>query len=109
MSSRELKKRPQISQEKTTNINIKRFCVVLLCTFFEQILGILTGPMGSLGVTLDKLSNTSDNKDELHGLEKKLKNDLYSIAAAAERKQGDDVIANHKKATKHIVAYASAL
>jgi len=65
--------------------------------------------MGSLGGTMDKLTKLSPNRDTLANIEKKVKADLYAIAAAVEKKQGDKVLEAHRKATDDIVAYIEAL
>mmetsp|Transcript_19311 Transcript_19311/g.28932 ORF Transcript_19311/g.28932 Transcript_19311/m.28932 type:complete len:255 (-) Transcript_19311:1246-2010(-) len=76
---------------------------------WSKIQGVLTGPMNPLGVTMDKLSKISENEENCCKLEKVVKSDLYAIASAVERKQGDEIIKLHKKATEDLVAYAQAL
>lgn len=76
---------------------------------WSKVIGILTGPMGTLGQTMDKLSKMSDNEEQLCALEKQVKTDLYAIAAAADKKSVDQVLKLHEKATKDLVTYAKAL
>ncbi len=65
--------------------------------------------MNPLGVTMDKLSKLSADEEKSCRLEKVVKSDLYAIASAVERKQGDEILKLHKKATEDLVAYAKAL
>lgn len=65
--------------------------------------------MGSLGLTMDKLSKMSDNEEQLCALEKQVKTDLYAIAAAEDKKSVDQVLKLHEKATRDLVTYAKAL
>jgi len=58
---------------------------------WSKVNSVLTGPMGSLGMTMDSLSK------------------LYAIAAATNRNNADDVLKCHEKATKDLIAYAKAL
>ncbi len=76
---------------------------------WSKVNSVITGPMGGLGVTMDKLSKLSENEVELCRLEKIVKNDLYAIAAAVDRKNGAEVLKMHDKATEDLVAYAKAL
>jgi len=76
---------------------------------WSKVLGVISGPMGTLGQTMDSLAAASDNKDKLLELGKKVKTDLYAIAAAVERKQGDKILEFHAKTTNDLVAYAKAL
>ena len=65
--------------------------------------------MNPLGVTMDKLSKLSADEEKCCRLEKIVKNDLYAIVSAVERKQSDEILKFHKKATEDLVAYAKAL
>ena len=65
--------------------------------------------MGSLGQTMDQLSKLSENEEELCKLEKVVKTDLYAIAAAADKKNGEQILKMQEKATSDLVAYAKAL
>jgi len=76
---------------------------------WSKIQGILTGPMNPLGVTMDKLSKMSNNEEQCCKLEKIVKQDLYAIASAVERKQGDQILELQKKATVDLVSYANSL
>lgn len=76
---------------------------------WSKVNAVLTGPMGTLGSTMDKLSKLSENEEDLCRLEKIVKNDLYGIAAAAERKNGAQILQLHEKATIDLVSYAEAL
>ncbi len=76
---------------------------------WSKVQGILTGPMNPLGATMDKLSKLSENEELCCKLEKSIKNDLYAIGSAVERKDGDKVLKLHDKVTKDLVAYANSL
>jgi hypothetical protein len=65
--------------------------------------------MNPLGSTMDKLSKLSDNEEKCCSLEKVVKNNLYALSAAVERKEGNKVLALHEKVTNDLVAYAKAL
>lgn len=76
---------------------------------WSKVNGVITGPMGGLGVTMDKLSKLSENEEKACSLEKIVKKDLYAIAAAIERKNSAETLKLHEKATKDLVDYAKAL
>ena len=78
---------------------------------WSKVTDILTGPMCSLGSTMDQLSEMSENEEQLCSLEKAVKNDLYAIiaAAAADRKNGDLILKLYEKATNDLGACATAL
>ena len=78
-------------------------------SFDSQVQGVLTGPMNPLGITMDKLSKLSENEENCCRLEKIVKNDMYAITAAVERKDGGKIMELHKKTTKDLIAYAEAL
>ena len=76
---------------------------------WSKVNSVLTGPMGSLGGTMSQLAALSENEEQLSALAKNVKNDLYAIVAAADRKNGDQILKLHEKATNDLVAYAKAL
>ena len=76
---------------------------------WSKVNSVLTGPMGSLGMTMDSLSKMSENEEMLCSLEKIVKNDLYAIAAATNRKNAEEILKCHEKATADLIAYAKAL
>ncbi len=78
---------------------------------WSKVTGVITGPMGSLGRTMDQLSKLCEDEAQLKliGLEKSIKTDLYAIAAAAEKKNGEQILKFHEKATQDLIAYAKAL
>ena len=45
----------------------------------HQVQGVITGPMGSLGTTMDTLSKMSENEELLCQIEKRIKNSLVCV------------------------------
>lgn len=76
---------------------------------WSKVQGVITGPMGGLGTTMDKLSKMSENEDELCKIERRIKNSLYAIAAAVDRKDGEKILEHHRDATKDLILYAQSL
>lgn len=76
---------------------------------WSKVQGVITGPMGSLGTTMDTLSKMSENEVQLCQIEKRIKNSLYAISAAVERKEGSRILENHERATQDLILYAKAL
>lgn len=75
---------------------------------WSAVLGVTTGPMGGLSVTLDQLAKANDNQEALKSA-KRVKSDLYEIAAAVERKNGDVILEAHAKATKDLNSFINSL
>uniref|UniRef100_A0A7S4VYZ6 Uncharacterized protein n=1 Tax=Ditylum brightwellii TaxID=49249 RepID=A0A7S4VYZ6_9STRA len=73
------------------------------------IVGVLTGPMGTLVRSMDQLSKLSQDPSRTAQLVKQVKTDLYAIAASVDRKQGDKALEYHKEATQHLVEFVNAL
>lgn len=75
---------------------------------WSKVLGILTGPMGQLSTTMDQLQKLSGAAG-LAEKGKKVKTDIYAIAAAADKRQQAEALKYHKMATKDLVAFVRAL
>ena len=75
---------------------------------WSAVLGVTTGPMGGLAVTLDQLAKANDNQEALKSA-KRVKNDLYEMAAAVERKNGEVILQAHAKATKDLDSFINSL
>eukprot|EP00566_Odontella_aurita_P017638 CAMPEP_0113534948 /NCGR_PEP_ID=MMETSP0015_2-20120614/5429_1 /TAXON_ID=2838 /ORGANISM="Odontella" /LENGTH=261 /DNA_ID=CAMNT_0000434139 /DNA_START=158 /DNA_END=943 /DNA_ORIENTATION=- /assembly_acc=CAM_ASM_000160 len=75
---------------------------------WSKVLGVITGPMGTLGTTMDQLQKISGGTG-LAEKAKKVKTDLYAIAAAADRRQQAEALEYHKMATDDLVAFVKAL
>lgn len=75
---------------------------------WSKVVGVMTGPMGTLGATMDQLQKLS-GANGLADKAKKVKADLYAIAAAADRKQQDEALKYHKLATEDLIAFVKAL
>mmetsp|Transcript_17072 Transcript_17072/g.23454 ORF Transcript_17072/g.23454 Transcript_17072/m.23454 type:complete len:244 (-) Transcript_17072:232-963(-) len=73
------------------------------------VVGVLTGPMGTLVGTMNQLSKLSEDPSRLTKLANQVKTDLYAIAASADKKQGDKALQYHKEATQHLVEFVKAL
>eukprot|EP00978_Attheya_sp_CCMP212_P003049 scaffold6230_cov51-Attheya_sp.AAC.1 len=76
---------------------------------WTKVLGVMTGPMGTLGGTMDQLSKLSSDPVKVGVLAKKVKTDLYAIAAAAERKSVEMALKGHEQATTDLVAFVNAI
>ena len=76
---------------------------------WSQVTGVLTGPMGDLVRTMGQLADLSENSGTAKDLTKKFKNDLYAIAAAVDRKEGDKALNYHSVATSDLVSFVKVL
>ena len=76
---------------------------------WSKVVGVLTGPLGTMVTTMDQLTKLSENSLKAGELAKKMKADLIAIAQAAERKQGDKALQAHGQATQNLVAFVEAL
>jgi len=76
------------------------------------VTGVMTGPMGELVKTMGQLadlSQTDDAKKAARSKIKAVKNDLYAIAAAVDRKDGANALKGHAAATDDLVAFIKSL
>lgn len=76
---------------------------------WSKVVSVLTGPMGSLGDTMNLLIKSSGHSAKAVELAKKVKTDLYAIAAAVDKKQREKALESHKLATEHLVAFVESL
>ena len=78
---------------------------------WSKVLGVLTGPMGSLGGTMDQLGKMSAEEGGEGSAEAatRVKNDLYAIAAGVEQKDGAVILKYHGAATEDLVSFVKTL
>jgi len=79
---------------------------------WSKVTGVMTGPMGELVKTMGQLadlSQTDDAKKAARSKIKAVKNDLYAIAAAVDRKDGANALKGHAAATDDLVAFIKSL
>lgn len=76
---------------------------------WSKIIGVLTGPLGELVLTMNQLVKLSENTEQASNYAKKVKLDIIEIGASAERKQGERVVEYHKKATADLVSFVKTL
>mmetsp|Transcript_9169 Transcript_9169/g.10998 ORF Transcript_9169/g.10998 Transcript_9169/m.10998 type:complete len:249 (-) Transcript_9169:55-801(-) len=76
---------------------------------WTKVVGVMTGPMGSLGMIMEQLCKLDENSASSAALAKKVKTDLYAINSYVERKDPVKALENHEKATKDLVAFAKSL
>ena len=79
---------------------------------WSQVTGVLTGPLGELVRTMNQLVELVPEDAKKATAKSKIvvvKNDLYAIGAAVDRKQGDAALKSHQAATKHLVDFVKAL
>lgn len=74
-----------------------------------KVTGVLTGPMGTLGNSMDLLSKASDDPAANADRAKRVKNDLYGISGAVDRRNGGSALEYHKLATEHLVQFLKSL
>ena len=68
---------------------------------WNAVLGVLTGPMGTLSSTMNELTkNVEDNgkKNKIKALSTAVRQDLYAISAAVDRKNAKDAMSAYEKA-----------
>ena len=71
---------------------------------WSKVVGVLTGPMGTLTNTMNQLSG---GRKELLEAAKNVKNDIISIGQAAGRKDKEKVLLYHQRATESLVQFVS--
>ena len=76
---------------------------------WSQVSGIMTGPMGELIRSMVTLADVSEHAAVAKKNIKQVKNDLYAIAAAVDRKDGATALKCHADATKSLVAFVKSL
>ena len=76
---------------------------------WTKVLGVMTGPMGTLGRKMDQLSKLSSDPAKVGAFAKKVKTDLYAIAAAAEKKSVEMPLQAHEQATADLVVFVNAI
>jgi len=69
---------------------------------WSKVLGVVTGPMGTLGETMNSLVKIAPNSTASSEAAKKVKNDVIAIGIAADKKQGDAVLQSQKLAIQHL-------
>ena len=74
-----------------------------------KVTGVLTGPMGTLSNSMDLLSKASDNPTANADRAKRVKNDLYGISGAVDRRNGSAAMEYHRLATDHLVEFLKSL
>lgn len=75
---------------------------------WTKVLGVMTGPMGTLGGTMDELAKLGSSSTAAERA-KKVKTDLYAIAGAVERKNPSDALKFHGAATADLVEFVKSL
>lgn len=77
---------------------------------WSQVQGILTGPLGTLGQTLNLIAKDSSlqSSSDVQAKAKKLKESIFGISTAATQKNGPGVIAKTKVATQELEAFVRA-
>mmetsp|Transcript_32159 Transcript_32159/g.46737 ORF Transcript_32159/g.46737 Transcript_32159/m.46737 type:complete len:246 (-) Transcript_32159:90-827(-) len=73
---------------------------------WSKIIGVLTGPMGTLVSTMNQLA--VDRSDVIEAA-KRVKDDIIAIGQAAERKDQGKVLAYHKLATEDLVKFGELI
>ena len=74
-----------------------------------KVTGVLTGPMGTLSNSMDLLSKASNNPTANADRAKRVKNDLYGISGAVDRRNGGAAMEYHRLATDHLVEFLKSL
>ena len=73
---------------------------------WSQVQGILTGPLGTLAETLNRISK--DSSPEVQAKAKKVKEDIFAISTAASKKSTEAVIAKTSAAAADLEAFVKA-
>ena len=76
---------------------------------WNKVIGVMTGPMGNLSLTMNELVKASDNdisKAKCKSLSVEIRNDLYAIAGAADRKQVKDAMVSFQRAEEKLNKFA---
>lgn len=73
---------------------------------WSQVQGILTGPLGTLTETLNRISK--DGTADVQAKGKKVKEDIFAINAAASQKSTDGVISKTSAASGDLEAFVKA-
>jgi hypothetical protein len=73
---------------------------------WSQVQGILTGPLGTLAETLNRIAK--DSSPEVQAKAKKVKEDVFAISLAASKKNANDVAAKTSAANADIKAFVQA-
>ena len=76
---------------------------------WSQVLGVTTGPMGSLSDTLTQLIKLTENKEDAKKIAQLVKTDVINIGQAAQRKEGKDIAQMCLAAEKHLAEFVSSL
>ena len=78
---------------------------------WSKVLGVLTGPMGSLSYTMNELVKINDGdesvKNKCKTLTVDIRKDLYAIAAAVDKKNGKDALISYEKAVEKLENFVS--
>lgn len=65
---------------------------------WNKVIGVMTGPMGTLSFTMNELVKIANGDSSLKKLSVDIRNDLYAIAGAADRKNVKDAMAAYERA-----------
>ena len=98
-----------LERVETASQSLGRIPALVEAKKWSQVTGVLTGPMGELIRTMNQLVELSENKVVAKSKVTQVKNDLYAIAAAVDRKQIDVALKSHQDATNHLVDFVKAL
>lgn len=76
---------------------------------WNKVLGVLTGPMGTLSSTMNELTKISDDsvKSKCKSLSTDIRNDLYAISGAVDRKNVKDASAAYEKAAAKLEKFVA--
>lgn len=75
---------------------------------WSQIQGLLTGPLGTLGQSLNAIAKDSTNSKEVLAKAKKVKEDVFNISLAASKKNQADAVTYAKAAEASLDAFVRA-
>jgi len=77
---------------------------------WNKVIGVMTGPMGNLSLTMNELVKAKDDNDiskaKCKSLSIEIRNDLYAISGAADRKQVKDAMVSFQRAEEKLNKFA---
>lgn len=81
----------------------------LSISFDPQVLGVITGPLGTLSSTMNELVKNIDDESiqkNAKRLSVDIRNDLYAIAGAVDKKSSKDAMVALSKAEEKLEKFA---
>lgn len=77
---------------------------------WNKVQGVMTGPMGTLSLTMNELVKTLEpndpSREKCKSLSIAIRNDLYSISGSADRKQVKDAMISFQRAEEKLNKFA---